>query len=121
MGSAKSKLKCLYLPAQSGKTRKVEELIKAYRAIHECFGDGDVNIFISANNKLLVKQTEVRMTNDLATESEEGANDAVITAGVFSWTCGDKECNISPTDLAFRNAVKTRATTWSLCSAMDMR
>jgi hypothetical protein len=102
MGSAKSKLKCLYLPAQSGKTRKVEELIKAYRAIHECFGDGDVNIFISANNKLLVKQTEVRMTNDLATESEEGANDAVITAGVFSWTSGNKECNISPTDLAFR-------------------
>ena len=97
-----SKLKCLYLPAQSGKTRKVEELIKDYRALHECFGDGDVNIFISANNKLLVKQTEARMKKDLATESEEGANDATITAGVFSWTSGDKECNISPLDLAFR-------------------
>lgn len=102
MGSASSKLKCLYLPAQSGKTRKVEELITGYSALHECFGDGGVNIFISANNKLLVKQTEVRMTNDLATESEEGANNAVIKAGVFSWTSGDKECNISSTDLAFR-------------------
>ena len=102
MGSATSKLKCLYLPAQSGKTRKVEDLIKAYRAIHECFGDGDVNIFISANNRLLVKQTETRMTKDLATESEEGANDAVITGGVFSWMSGNKECAITWSDLAFR-------------------
>jgi hypothetical protein len=102
MGVNASKLKCLYLPAQSGKTRKVEELIKHYKDIHECFGDGDVNIFISANNILLVKQTESRVRKDLATESEEGANDAVIKAGVFSWTSGEKECNISPPDLAFR-------------------
>jgi hypothetical protein len=102
MGINASKLKCLYLPAQSGKTRKMEELIKYYKDISECFADGDVNIIISANNILLVKQTEARMTNDLATESEEGANDAVIKTGVFSWTSGEKECNISPTDLAFR-------------------
>jgi len=102
MGISASKLKCLYLPAQSGKTRKMEELIKYYRDISECFGDGDVNIIISANNILLVKQTETRMTNDLATESEEGANDAVIRTGVFSWTSGEKDCNITPTDLAFR-------------------
>jgi|LauGreDrversion4_2_1035121.scaffolds.fasta_scaffold180262_1 hypothetical protein len=102
MGVNASKLKCLYLPAQSGKTRKMEELIKHYKDIHECFGDGDINVVISANNILLVKQTESRVRNDLATESEEGANDAVIKAGVFSWTSGEKECNISPTDLAFR-------------------
>lgn len=102
MGLNASKLKCLYLPAQSGKTRKVEDLIKYYKSIHECFGDGDINIVISANNILLVKQTEARVKKDLATESEEGANDAVIKAGVFSWTSGEKECNISPIDLAFR-------------------
>jgi len=102
MGLSASKLKCLYLPAQSGKTRKVEDLITHYKNIHECFGDGDVNIIISANNILLVKQTEARVKNDLATESEEGANDAVIKAGVFSWTSGEKECNISASDLAFR-------------------
>ena len=102
MGIHASKLKCLYLPAQSGKTRKVEDLIIHYKNIHECFGDGDVNIVISANNILLVEQTKKRMINDLATESESGANDAVIKAGVFSWTSGIKTCNISPTDLAFR-------------------
>jgi hypothetical protein len=102
MGVQTSKLKCLYLPAQSGKTRKVEDLIIHYKHIHECFGDGDVNIIISANNILLVKQTESRLKNDLAKESEKGANDAVVKAGVFSWTSGEKECNISPFDLAFR-------------------
>lgn len=102
MGQHASKLKCLYLPAQSGKTRKMEDLIKYYKNIHECFGDGDINIVISANNILLVKQTESRVKKDLATESEEGANDAVIKAGVFSWTSGEKGCNISPADLAFR-------------------
>jgi hypothetical protein len=102
MGAASSKLKCLYLPAQSGKTRKVEELIVAYRAMHECFGDGDVNIFISANNKLLVKQTEVRMTTDLATDSAEGADDATIKGGIFSWMSGDSECSIRSEALAFR-------------------
>ena len=102
MGASATKLKCLYLPAQSGKTRKVEDLITDYKVIHERFGDGDVNIVISANNILLVKQTEARLVTDLATESEEGSNDAVIKAGVFSWTSGEKECNISPYDLAFR-------------------
>ena len=102
MGISASKLKCLYLPAQSGKTRKVEDLIAHYKDIHDCFGDGDVNIIISANNILLVKQTEARVRNDLTVERTEGANDAVIKAGVFSWTSGDKECNITPSDLAFR-------------------
>jgi hypothetical protein len=102
MGIHQSKLKCLYLPAQSGKTRKVEDLIIHYKNIHECFGDGDVNIVISANNILLVKQTEARMKKDLATDSEEGANDAVIKSGVFSWTSGEKECNISARELKDR-------------------
>lgn len=102
MGISASKLKCLYLPAQSGKTRKMEELIKYYKNIHECFGNGDINIVISANNILLVEQTKKRMNTDLATDSEEGANDAVIKAGVFSWTSGIKECNISSIELKER-------------------
>jgi hypothetical protein len=102
MGGSNSKLKCLYLPAQSGKTRKMEDLIRHYKDISECFGDGDINLIISANNILLVKQTESRLMTDLATESEEGANDAVIKSGVFSWTSGNKECNITAESLAFR-------------------
>jgi hypothetical protein len=100
MGANASKLKCLYLPAQSGKTRKVEELIEGYTLVASGFGDGDINIIISANNILLVEQTKTRMVTDLATP-KKGASDAVIRGGVFSWTCGTKASNISPTDLAF--------------------
>ena len=101
MGAEQSKCKCLYLPAQSGKTRKMEELIKEYK-LGELFDPVDINIIISANNKLLVEQTKSRMTKDLATESEEGANDACIQGNVFSWTSGTKESNISSAELAFR-------------------
>jgi hypothetical protein len=101
MGSDQSKCKCLYLPAQSGKTRKMEELIKEHK-LGELFDPVDINIIISANSKLLVEQTKTRMTNDLATESEAGANDACIKGNVFSWTSGTKESNITPVDLAFR-------------------
>jgi hypothetical protein len=101
MGADQSKCKCLYLPAQSGKTRKMEELIKQYK-LGELFDPVDINIIISANNKLLVEQTTSRMTKDLATDSEEGSNDACIKGNVFSWTSGTKESNISPDALAFR-------------------
>jgi len=101
MGSEQSKCKCLYLPAQSGKTRKMEELIKEHK-LGELFDPVDINIIISANSKLLVEQTKTRMTKDLATESEAGANDACIKGNVFSWTSGTKESNITPVDLAFR-------------------
>ena len=98
MGAEQSKCKCLYLPAQSGKTRKMEELIKEHK-LGELFDPVDINIIISANSKLLVEQTKTRMTNDLATDSEEGANDACIQGNVFSWTSGTKESNITPEHL----------------------
>ena len=98
MGAEQSKCKCLYLPAQSGKTRKMEELIKEHK-LGELFDPVDINIIISANSKLLVEQTKTRMTNDLATESEAGANDACIKGSVFSWTSGTKESNITPDHL----------------------
>ena len=101
MGAQQSKCKCLWLPAQSGKTRKMEELIQTYKQIGELFEPVDINIIISANNLLLVEQTNTRMTKDLATESEEGADDACIKGNVFSWTSGTKESNISPCELAF--------------------
>jgi hypothetical protein len=94
MGAEQSKCKCLYLPAQSGKTRKIEELIKEYK-LGELFDPVDINIIISANSKLLVEQTKTRMTKDLGTESEEGANDACIKGAIFSWTSGTKKNNIS--------------------------
>lgn len=100
MGTQQSKCKCLYLPAQSGKTRKMQELIKQHK-LGELFDPVDINIIISANSKLLVEQTKTRMTNDLATDSEPGNNDACIQGNVFSWTSGTKKSNITPGDLAF--------------------
>ena len=94
MGAEESKCKCLYLPAQSGKTRKMEELIVEHK-LGELFDPVDINIIISANNRLLVEQTTSRMVNDLATESEEGANDACIKGRVFSWTSGTTVNNIT--------------------------
>jgi len=79
----------------------MEELIKEHK-LGELFDPVDINIIISANSKLLVEQTKTRMTKDLATESEAGANDACIKGNVFSWTSGTKESNITPVDLAFR-------------------
>ena len=102
MGVEQSNCKCLWLPAQSGKTRKMEELIQQYKQIGELFEPVDINIIVSANNLVLVEQTKTRMTNDLATDSEEGVNDACIQGNVFSWTSGTKESNISSGELAFR-------------------
>jgi hypothetical protein len=105
MGANKSKLKCLILPAQSGKTRKVEEQIKRFNLINDLFGhNGEINIWISANNKLLVHQTTSRIRKDLCTSSDsddEGESDAVIKGKIFSWTSGTKKTNISAKELAF--------------------
>lgn len=99
MGSQQSKCKSLYLPAQSGKTRKMEELIKEYK-LGELFDPVDINIIISANNRLLVEQTKTRMKKDLGTstksEEEGGASDACIKGAIFSWMSGTKKSNISP-------------------------
>jgi hypothetical protein len=101
MGIAQSKLQCVYLPAQSGKTRKVEDLIIRYK---ELAGDLEhepcLNIFISANNLMLTKQTETRMRKDLGTPQDD--EDAVIEGNIMSWTSGEKKCNISTDALAWK-------------------
>jgi len=94
------KCKCLILPAQSGKTRKVEDMIKQKNSFLE--NDADINIWLSSNNKILTAQTGTRMHNDLATESEEGANDACIKGKVFSWMSGTKDSNIPKDSLILK-------------------
>jgi len=107
MGHHASKLQGLLLPAQSGKTRKVEEAIQCYQAISQLQdGNGELNLWISANNRLLVEQTKVRVQGDLGhtpDPNEPGeASNAVIQGSIFSWTSGSKQSNISVNDLAFR-------------------
>jgi hypothetical protein len=117
MGATESKMRCLFLPAQSGKTRKVEEEIREYKRIIGLEGRRSLDIFISANNRLLVAQTTARMKRDLGTATtvtttadtdsdsdpsddcsslisaiesveEKESSNAVIKGAVFSWTCG---------------------------------
>lgn len=118
MGSSNSKARCLFLPAQSGKTRKVEEEIIELKRLCGISGSRSIDIFISANNRLLVYQTSARLRRDLGTPadtdesaesdseadaasdvSDDEASDAVIKGRIFSWTHG-KTTGIAPDALA---------------------
>ena len=97
------KCKCLVLPAQSGKTRKVEEMIRANQHLSSIFdGEEDINIWLSSNNKMLTAQTGARVQNDLGLESEPGANDACINGKIFSWMSGTKDSNIHTDSLVLK-------------------
>ena len=91
--AASTKLRCLYLPAQSGKTRKCEELIAEVKSSD----DPSIDIWISANNKLLVYQTTKRLQDNLGSDEDE---EGPITGTIFSWTSGTKLTNIPAADLA---------------------
>lgn len=105
MGAHTSKMRCLYLPAQSGKTRKVEDDIRLFKNLSVLYDKPtDINIIISANNKLLVHQTTSRLKSNLCSssdEDEEEESNAVITGNIFSWTSGTKKTNISVKELAY--------------------
>jgi hypothetical protein len=110
MGANSSKLRCLYLPAQSGKTRKAEEEIRRFKAAEKISDEESIDIWISANNKLLVYQTTSRLKKDLGTssdsdsDSENTESNATITGDIFSWTSGTKATNISADTLAWNVA-----------------
>jgi hypothetical protein len=96
------KMKCLWKPAQSGKTRTMQELIRADDGVKN-----HLNILICSNNRLLVAQTNARMVDDLYADSpnsveEEGPADDAVVGGVYSWMSGTKKSNISSRDLALR-------------------
>ena len=97
----------LLLPAQSGKTSKAINIIKKrFETILQLQEKTDINIWISANNKLLVKQTESRMYNELCSsddDSDDGKDsDAIIQGEVFSWISGAKKNNVKEDALAFQ-------------------
>lgn len=77
---------------------------------------GELNIWISANNKLLVHQTTSRIKKDLGTprrlddsssdEETDEVCDAVIKGKIFSWTSGHKNTNVSVEKLAWSVAIE---------------
>lgn len=121
MGISKSKLQGLVLPCQSGKTSKAIDLIQErFKHVSELF-DGsktDLNVWISANNKMLVKQTESRMERDLYAvddDSDDDDADAVINGTVFSWMSGTKHNNIHPDSLV-KLILKNKISMIVMCS-----
>lgn len=94
MGSTNSKCECLWLPGQSGKTRKIQEMIKFTAQLNnlELFDDDEpqaIDIFICSNNRTLVQQTSSRMEEDLY--NEDGESDDKIEGHVYSWISGLKK------------------------------
>ena len=85
MGANQSKVQGLYLPAQSGKTGKMNKIMILNKHTAELFGEGDVNFIISSNNLVLAEQTKSRV--ETALQKEEFEHDA----DVFTWRSGKKE------------------------------
>jgi hypothetical protein len=70
----------MYLPAQSGKTRKMTELMNRWDSILELEGNLDhINIVFTSNNRLLTKQTMKRVV--LATEGDTTSEVSEISDG----------------------------------------
>ena len=85
MGANQSKVQGLYLPAQSGKTGKMNKIMILNKHTAELFGEGDVNFILSSNNLVLAEQTKSRV--ETALQKEEFEHDA----DVFTWRSGKKE------------------------------
>jgi len=109
MGITNSKVECIWRPAQSGKTRTYQKIIKDYELLSDLFFncEGFVNIVLCSNNKNLVQQTASRHKKDLyddtsSVESDEGEADASIDGNVFSWFSGTKKNGITPGELAWK-------------------
>ena len=121
------KLSCMWLPAQSGKTRKCEESIseelnredEIIRLVDLNGDDNEdekhqiLNIIICSNNKALVNQTTKRMKTNVYDKISESDNDEMecdnekemnsdekIVNNVFAWHSGLKNNTKPPGELA---------------------
>jgi hypothetical protein len=104
------KYACIIRPAQSGKTRTMQELMLEYERIASIFhpdGENYLNIVICSKNLNLVKQTHARFKKELFVSSsdedddtsESASADAKIEGDIFSWMTGTKDTNITASDL----------------------
>ena len=133
MGYNQSKVSVMWLPAQSGKTRKITEQIELFRDLPICVGDDNwietsdqkedidqeddnfLNIIICSNNKMLVDQTRKRMATDLFSRSliiheEEKKGEKIVyqeSDDVYAWTSDNDDRSVR--DVAYsvtRNTLK---------------
>lgn len=93
MGANQSKVQGMYLPAQSGKTGKMNSLMIINKHIEETFGEGDINFILSSNNIVLVEQTKQRVESALQED---------FIGDVFTWRSGKKlEKKVSAKEMAY--------------------
>ena len=84
----------------------MQDEIKRFKLVDGFYGgNADINIIISANNKILVTQTATRMSKEMvysiAESDDEQAND-FINEKTYAWTSGAKKNNISSEALAWK-------------------
>lgn len=94
-----SSLTLIQLPAQSGKTRKMTDLINKWNSTFNISKACDLNIIFTSNTKLLNKQTHKRIIRDVDNYSESSSDDddEIETRDVpktFSWTHGQKKIGV---------------------------
>ena len=129
MGSSNTKVQCLLRPGQSGKTRKMVELIKEVRAnlaelAKAGWSDaGMLNIFVVSNVMALADQTTQRMQKELnddassthSDDSDDGDADAEVIDDCFAWTSGNMG-NKFTVDVLFSLIVRKKVSTVVLCA-----
>jgi len=90
MGANNGKLECMWLPAQSGKTRNMVKIMQTYRDMALLGADECIDILICSNNRSLVNQTGIRMKDELYDENKI-ESDAQIIGKVLTWQSGFKK------------------------------
>lgn len=120
------KTKCLWKPAQSGKTRTIMEMIREQEELA-----AHLNIVICANIRMQVEQLSSRVKRELfyaedgsdleSTGSQESASmgDDRIEGDSFTWMSGTKDTNIRTGDLA--DKIKEDDVTMVVCCAHKKR
>ena len=95
-----SSLTLIQLPAQSGKTRKMTDLINKWNSTFNISKPNDLNIIFTSNTKLLNKQTHKRIVKDVDnyTDSscdEEDNTETSDNPKTLSWTHGHKKMDVN--------------------------
>ena len=86
----------MHLPAQSGKTRKMTDLINKWNTqIEEQQSSSDMNLIFTSNTKLLVKQCRVRVEKDC--ENTEDSDDEDVDDAVSEVSLDEIESEMSDT------------------------
>jgi hypothetical protein len=84
-----SSLTLIQLPAQSGKTRKMTDLINKWNSTFNISKSNDLNIIFTSNTKLLNKQTQKRIAQDVdncSSSDDDVDTETSDSPKTLSWT-----------------------------------